>query len=82
MGGGGGSYKYSLEWKFQKGGASKAKVFSVRGMDIFGELHNMNKSQNVRVFSTFSPPYTAPLSTVRPLANRNDRFPTPSIYSN
>ena len=34
--GGGGSYKYSLEWKFQKGGASKAKVFSVRGMDILG----------------------------------------------
>lgn len=35
-GGGGGSYKYSLEWKFQKGGASKAKVFSVSGMDILG----------------------------------------------
>ena len=34
--GGGGSYKYSLEWKFQKGGASKAKVFSVSGMDILG----------------------------------------------
>ena len=28
-------YKYSLEWKFQRGGASKAKVLSVRGMDIF-----------------------------------------------
>ena len=35
-GGGGGFYKYSLEWKFQKGGASKAKVFSVGGMDILG----------------------------------------------
>ena len=35
-GGGCGSYKYSLEWKFQKGGASKAKVFSVSGMDILG----------------------------------------------
>ena len=33
---GGGFYKYSLEWKFQKGGASKAKVFSVRGIDILG----------------------------------------------
>ena len=35
-GGGGGSYKYSLKWKFPKGGASKVKVSSVRGMDILG----------------------------------------------
>ena len=53
-GGGGGGEKHPLEWKFQWGGVSKTKTFSVRGRGgdgYFLELQNLKDVSRMFVLS-------------------------------